>query len=116
MTIHRPGLGIRALGELDVDVLTVVWSIKNGATVKDVFERLYGSRRLAYTTVMTVMCRLTKKGILKQDKSTTPYVYSPRVSKEELAFSIIDHVVDRLLDGSPSFLLDYVSENHRVSP
>src|SRR3990172_7713435 len=92
----RPGIGIRTLGELDVDVLTVVWELGT-ATVKDVFDALYESRRLAYTTIMTVMGRLAKKGLLSQDRSRTPYEYAPIVNRNELALSIVNHVIDRLL-------------------
>lgn len=114
MARSRPGIGIRSLGELDIDILTVVWD-RNQATVKDVFEVLYDSRRLAYTTIMTVMSRLAKKGVLQQDRSTTPYVYSPVISRQDLAFSIINHVVDRLLDGSSELLLNHLSNEAKLN-
>jgi predicted transcriptional regulator len=105
MTRSRNGIGIRTLGELDIDILNVVWKMER-ATVKDVFEELYETRRLAYTTIMTVMGRLAKKGVLKQDRSRTPYVYTPLMARQELALSIIHHVIDRLLDGAPDQVID----------
>ena len=109
MARKRPGIGIRTLGELDVDILLVVWKMKK-CTVKDVFETLYETRRLAYTTIMTVMSRLAKKGILKQDHSRTPYEYTPIVRRDELAASIVNHVVDRLLEGDSSELIQQLVE------
>ena len=113
MARKRPGIGIRTLGELDVDVLLVVWRLGK-ATVKDVFEVLYETRRLAYTTIMTVMSRLAKKGILRQDRSRTPYEYTPVVRRDELAFSIVNHVVDRLLDGSADALIKNLSHKQEA--
>ena len=49
-------LGMNALGDLEVDVMGIVWGL-NKATVKDVFEVMYERRGLAYTTIMTVMNR-----------------------------------------------------------
>ena len=114
MSRKRPGIGIRTLGELDVDILLVVWKLKK-ATVKNVFEELYETRRLAYTTIMTVMGRLAKKGILSQDRSRTPYEYAPLVRRDELAASIVGHVVDRLLDGSPQGLIDQLNNGLAVT-
>lgn len=116
MARTRAGIGIRALGELDIDVLMVVWKMSR-ATVKDVFESLYGSRHLAYTTIMTVMGRLAKKGVLYQDRSTMPYVYTPIVGRHELAISIVNHVVDRLLDGSPDAVVEHLTHSqHSKKP
>lgn len=114
MSRKRPAIGIGTLGELDVDILLVVWQSKK-ATVKDVFEILYSTRRLAYTTIMTVMGRLAKKGILHQDKSRIPYEYTAVVRRDELAASIVNHVVDRLLDGSPQALIDKLNGEHAVA-
>lgn len=107
MPRKRPSIGVRQLGELDVDILLVIWRMKK-ATVKDVFEVLYDTRRLAYTTIMTVMGRLAKKGILSQDRSRTPYEYTPLVRREELAASIVSHVVNRLLEGDYEILINVV--------
>ena len=104
----RVKLGIYSLGELEVDILKAVAKL-DSATVKDIFEALYPSRRLAYTTVLTVMGRLTKKGILHQERSQAPYVYTPIIGLEQVAASIVDCVVDQLLDGSPDALVKHLT-------
>ena len=64
---------LTGLGWLEADVLRVVWD--NGTiTVRDVYEHLRESRRIAYTTVMSVLRNLAVKGLLEQDKSRSAYV------------------------------------------
>ncbi|MDI6716264.1 MAG: BlaI/MecI/CopY family transcriptional regulator [Actinomycetota bacterium] len=86
------------MGELEADIMNVVWRL-GGASVKDVFEELYPTKRLAYTTIMTVMSRLANKGILKQDRSNTAYMYTPKIDQQEMANTMISQVIDKVLGG-----------------
>ena len=105
---NRVGVGA-GLGELEADIMTVVWRL-GSASVKDVFEQLYPAKRLAYTTIMTVMSRLANKGVLKQDRSGTAYIYTPNISQEDMAHSMIGHVVDKVLGGDAGPALLYLLE------
>jgi predicted transcriptional regulator len=69
------------LGEREREVLEVLWS-EGSATVQQVAECLQST--LAYTTVMTTLDRLFKKGILLRDKRERAFVYRPAVSRGEL--------------------------------
>ncbi|NCO66868.1 MAG: CopY family transcriptional regulator [Candidatus Aquicultor secundus] len=89
------------LGELEADIMSVVWKI-GSASVKDVFAEIYPERRLAYTTIMTVMSRLANKGVLKQDRSGTAYIYTPNVNREDMANNMISNVIDKVLGGNPA--------------
>ncbi len=106
--------GINALGDLETDIMGIVWNMKQ-ATVKDVFEVMYERRRLAYTTIMTVMNRLAVKKILTQDKSTVPYVYTPAVERDQIAHSMVDEVVDRVMDGSSTAVISYLMDRGTMS-
>lgn len=110
----RKTSGINSLGELEVDIMGIVWS-KENATVKDVFEIMYERRKLAYTTIMTVMNRLAVKGILAQDRSTVPYVYTPLVERDTMAQSMVDEVVDRLLEGSAGAVVSYLMDHQSMT-
>jgi predicted transcriptional regulator len=112
---RRGKIGINSLGELEVDVLRIVWERKK-ATVKDVFEVLYEEKRLAYTTVMTVMNRLAVKGILKQDKNKIPYVYKPAISREKMATSIVDQVIGRVLAGNKGPIVSHLVKTGKLAP
>jgi len=107
-------LGINALGDLEVDIMGIVWNLKR-ATVKDVFEIMYERRRLAYTTIMTVMNRLAIKGMLSQDKKTVPYIYRPLVARDEMATAMVNEVVDRLLEGSAGTLVSHLVDRGSVN-
>ncbi|MDI6717008.1 MAG: BlaI/MecI/CopY family transcriptional regulator [Actinomycetota bacterium] len=73
---------------------------------------------LAYTTIMTVMSRLANKGILKQERRTpafTPaFIYTPNVSKEEIAAYMIGRVVDKVLEGNTAYALSLMLESGNI--
>ncbi|RJQ33518.1 MAG: BlaI/MecI/CopY family transcriptional regulator [Actinobacteria bacterium] len=100
-------IGIEGIGRLEADVLSIIWKHDKSLTVRDIYEEMRDSRKIAYTTVMTVLNNLTDKGILKQDKTATAYVYSPKVSNEELAQNLCQVIVDKLLFGKAAPLTSY---------
>jgi predicted transcriptional regulator len=71
----------KVLGPLEAEVVRAVWAARGPVTVGEVLERLNHGRRpaLAYTTVMTVMSRLTRKGILSRRLQGRAYVYEAAV-------------------------------------
>jgi predicted transcriptional regulator len=71
---------MEALGPLEVSVMEILWS-HGDSTVHDVTQRL--GRPLAYTTVMTTLDRLYKKGLLGRRKADRAFFYSPRWSRAE---------------------------------
>jgi predicted transcriptional regulator len=68
------------LGPLEIHVMEVIWAAGQGS-VRDVVEKL--DSKLAYTTVMTTLDRLFKKGLLDRQKSERAFLYSPRLSSQE---------------------------------
>lgn len=92
------GAPFTGIGSLEADILAVVWQLDR-ATVREVYETLRERRKIAYTTVMTVMNNLVKKRLLTQDKSAIAYVYTPAIPGREVAQTVLDSVVDRLLRG-----------------
>jgi predicted transcriptional regulator len=69
-----------ALGTLEFELMEILWS-HGEANVRDVVPKL--SRPLAYTTVMTTLDRLFKKGLLDRHKSDRAFFYSPSFSRQE---------------------------------
>ena len=69
-----------ALGHLESTVLEILWG-RAESSVHDVIQHL--DRPLAYTTVMTTLDRLYKKGLLDRRKSERAFLYSARLSREE---------------------------------
>ncbi len=90
---------VDSLGELESKVLTIVRSQgeTNVGRVSDALDRSY-----AYTTVMTTLDRLYKKGLLTRFKEGRAFYYSAKYSAEELERGITADVMSTLLDASPS--------------
>jgi predicted transcriptional regulator len=72
--------GPLSLGPLEITVLEILW-LRGESNVRDVVDRL--NRPLAYTTVMTTLDRLFKKGILNRRKCERAFLYAPRLSRNE---------------------------------
>lgn len=92
------------LGDLEADVMEIIWA-KERATVRDVYQEMLKGRDIAYTTVMSTMSNLAKKGILYQEKQDAAYIYVPKVAKSEFAKKMVSEVLDGLLDGFSEPLL-----------
>jgi predicted transcriptional regulator len=90
---------IDRLGDLEADVMSVVWE-SGKATVQEVKDALEPRRTLAYTTVMTVMSRLAEKGILERRKEGRAFYYTPVASQQKVAGSLLNSLVRRLYDGA----------------
>jgi len=85
--------GIRkALGDLEADIMELVWQ-KDITSVREIYEILGMDRNIAYTTVMTVMGRLSDKGILQKERDGKQYLYKPAVTKEEFSQTMFTSVV-----------------------
>jgi predicted transcriptional regulator len=85
-----------ALGSLEFELMEVLWS-HGESSVRDVVPKL--SRPLAYTTVMTTMDRLFKKGLLDRHKSDRAFVYSPQLSRQEWERRRAGNLVAGFLSG-----------------
>lgn len=102
---------------LEAEVMRVIWR-KGSATVREVWLTLRDDgKRLAYTTVMTVMVRLHEKGLLRRVKEGKGYRYFPTQPHETLLRRFAMAVVDRLVAvfGEPavSYLAEIVAERRR---
>jgi predicted transcriptional regulator len=86
------------LHELESQVMEEVWSRGEETTVRDVFESLnLGRKQRAYTTVMTVMARLDKKGLLRRRKRGKTHVYSATMARSEYLDARAQGEVDGLV-------------------
>src|SRR5258706_1543091 len=103
----------RQLGPLEERMLDGLWP-RVSATVRELLED--GYQDLAYTTVMTTLDRLFKKGLLTRSEEGRAFRYAPRFSREELHREAAGHAFRQLLDASPasalplSFLVEILGE------
>jgi predicted transcriptional regulator len=83
------------LGFLERELMEHVWKLDQ-VSVADVHEQLSG--RLAYTTIMTTLDRLFKKGILQRRKQGRAFIYSARFSREQFKQSLVKKAMSYLLE------------------
>ena len=98
----------RGLGALEMEILDIVWEL-NRVTSRDVFERMRDRRRLGQSTVLTVLRRLSNRGILKRDAGGDVYVYSPNVGREALGGQMIDNVIRLVYRGDTQPAMAYLT-------
>ena len=102
------------LGETEMEVLQVVWKLEE-ASVADVREQILKEREVAYTTIMTVMKNLADKEYLKYRKEGLSYIYSAAVKPEEVRFKLIDRLVDKVFQGSPTELVQTLVKSENLT-
>jgi len=106
-----------SLGPLEDEVMRIVWA-RDQATVRDVHEVL-GRRpvTLAYTTVMTVMSRLTIKGLLSRRRVGRSFLYRVRIKEEEFRRRTARVLAQRLVRGFDHLAISsFVEEVAKVGP
>ena len=94
--------------------MKVVWKLES-ATVRQVYEALLERRRIAYTTVMTMMNILETKGFLKKRQSDRAYTYSPTQPQKQVMGSLVREFVNRVFNGSAEPLLLHLVEDRHVT-
>lgn len=94
----------RVLGALEERVMAVLWEAAGAQSVRDVVARL-GPPRPAYTTIMTTLDRLYKKGFLSRDREGNAFVYRAALSRDGLHGRIIEETVSSLLTEGPDPVL-----------
>ncbi|MEW5982292.1 MAG: BlaI/MecI/CopY family transcriptional regulator [Acidobacteriota bacterium] len=98
----------------ELEIMKVVW-LKGEATVRDVYEVLRERRKLAYTTVMTMMRVLEGKGHLRRRAEDRAYVYKPAKPESAVVRSMVREFVDRLFDGAAQPLLVHLVKDRRLT-
>ncbi|UYM07895.1 BlaI/MecI/CopY family transcriptional regulator [Solicola gregarius] len=71
-----------------------LWAAGERLTVRDVHDQLSAERPLAYTTVMTVLDRLTRKDMVVRTQRGRAYLYAPANSRDELTAELLNEVLD----------------------
>lgn len=95
--IRRYAGGVqRNLGELERLVMDALWALPPGgsSTVREVHAVLAEERDLAYTTVMTVMDRLARKGLVVQERAGRAYRYAPQATRAELTAGLMHDTLE----------------------
>lgn len=112
---HKAGLG-RVLGDLEKSVMDVLWEMSE-ATGREVFEEIEKKKPVAFTTVLTVMDRLLKKGLIRRIKKEGLYVYKTTLSKDDFVKQVSEEVLQGILDiSASSAAASFVDILYKTSP
>jgi predicted transcriptional regulator len=104
--------GRRRLGDLERLVMERLWSAESALTVREVHEHLAGARDLAYTTVMTVLDRLAKKGLAERERDGKAWRYRASAPREVLVADLMRDALDDAGDREAALVrfVDQVSD------
>jgi predicted transcriptional regulator len=102
------------LTDQELEIMKVVWQ-RGATTVRDVYEDLLTRRKIAYTTVMTMMGILEQKGHLKKSADERAFVYTPAQPQREVVGNMVQEFVKRVFNGSVTPLLVHLVENKNIS-
>ena len=87
------------LGPLEIQVLECLWRLPGETSVRKILGSFPGA---AYTTLMTTLDRLFKKGLLDRSRRARAFLYAPRFTRERLERHLAAGAIARLLGAAPS--------------
>ena len=99
--------GPQELSRLELECMKAIW-LRHAQTVSDVQESLLPLRPLAYTTVLTILDRLSRKGAVSRVKQGKAYVYAPSLSFELSRQEALSELLRSYFDGSRERLIEYL--------
>lgn len=105
------------LGKLEAEIMTIIWRSKTQISVSDVVKVLTKKRKIAYTTVMTIMGRLLDKGLLVRKPEGLRYLYQPKVSQGRFIEKSVHHIFATTVSSLGSeAVTHFVTEIKKLSP
>jgi predicted transcriptional regulator len=102
------------LTEQELEIMKIVWE-RDRATVRDVYEALLEHRKIAYTTVMTMMNILEQKKYLRKTAEDRAYIYRPAKPKNQVIKSMVREFVNRVFNGAAEPLLVHLMEDNKLT-
>lgn len=104
------------LGSSELEVLKVLWD-EAPCTVREVLNHMHQrGRRVAYTTVQTLLTRLEQKQFVRSDKSDLAHVFRARVSRDRVTKSRLKTLVDQMYDGAAGPLVLQLVRSEQLKP
>jgi len=98
----------------ELEIMKVIWKLGT-PTVRQVYETMLEHRKVAYTTVMTMMNILETKGYLKKRHGERAFVYAPSRPEKQVIRAMVREFVDRVFNGAAEPLLLHLVEDDQLS-
>lgn len=107
----------RVLGELESEIMEIIWSSPNLFTVRSVADSIQKKRKVAYTTVMTIMGRLVKKGLLKRKSNGAAYLYTSVYSKDKFLSRVSRQIIKNMITNFGDLAIaNFSKEIEKIPP
>lgn len=103
-----------SLTPVEFELMEILWRIEKG-TVRDVLAELSDDRKLAYTSVSTILRILQQKNILKAEKNGKHHIYMPTLSKQNFASYSVKKMVNQIFSGNAMQLVAYLMDKNDLS-
>ena len=104
------------LGPAELEVLKILWD-EGPAPVRTVMNALHArGRKIAYTTVQTMLTRLEQKQFVRSDKRGLAFVYKASISREKISRSRLKTLLEQLYDGAAGPLVLQLVKTERLAP
>ena len=111
--MRKPGRSSEIPPPLELECLKALWRLGNGS-VKDVRDVLTENRSLAYTTVMTILDRLVRRGAVERKKDGRAFVYAAVLEREHARKLAVKELVDTYFNSSMQALRSYLDHQPAV--
>lgn len=103
------------LTELQIAILRLLWE-RGEASAAAVWEALHPERRLAQTTVATLLSRLERRGVIARRAVERQYLYRALVTEEQVQQSMVSELTERLFDGDVTALVNHLLTSQDIAP
>jgi len=104
----------KMLTEVELELMTILWRLKE-ASVAEIIDELPKDRKLAYTSVSTIIRILEQKEIITSKKEGRGHIYSPLIQKSDYESKALKHVVDKVFEGTPLLLVKQLLSSTKLS-
>ncbi len=105
---------MKPLTKGETEVMTVLWKLGEGS-VHDVLADLSKTRKLAYTTVSTVLRLLEQKKVIRSRRKGRGHIYIPKFSKPEYDATMIERAVTKAFDEAPVALVQHLFDRKNLT-
>lgn len=102
------------LGDLQLKIMKILW-LRREAPVAEIHEKLCTEKALAYTTVATMLRKMEARGMVSHRTEGRTFVYQPGIAEEDVSRGMVDHLVDRIFEGSLASTVSHLLSSREVS-
>ena len=103
------------LTELQIAILRLLWD-QGELTVAQLWEQLYAERKLAQTTIATIVARLQRRRILARRMKDKQFVYRALVTEPDVQHSMVSELTERLFAGDVTALVSHLLSDRDMTP